>query len=70
MTKQATYFGKRVELARTFKGLSQRELANRIGADNSYISRIESGQRDNPTLQTIRNLADALDVTVEWLLED
>lgn len=41
-------------------GLSQAELAQRMGTSHSAISRIESGQHPT-TVQTLRRLADALD---------
>jgi len=37
-------FGKAVREQRTAKGISQEELAMRIGADQAYVSRIEAGQ--------------------------
>lgn len=40
-------------------GLSQAELAQRMGTSHSAISRIESGQHAT-TVQTLRRLADAL----------
>jgi len=41
-------------------GLSQAELAQRMGTSHSAISRIESGQHAT-TVQTLRRLADALE---------
>jgi transcriptional regulator with XRE-family HTH domain len=41
-------------------GLSQAELAQRMGTSHSAISRIESG-RHPTTVQTLRRLADALE---------
>ncbi len=41
-------------------GLSQAELAKRMGTSHSAISRIESGQHPT-TVQTLRRLAEALD---------
>jgi transcriptional regulator with XRE-family HTH domain len=41
-------------------GLSQAELAERMGTSHSAISRIESGQHPT-TVQTLRRLADALE---------
>jgi len=41
-------------------GLSQAELAKRMGTSHSAISRIESGQHPT-TVQTLRRLAAALD---------
>jgi transcriptional regulator with XRE-family HTH domain len=41
-------------------GLSQAELAERMGTSHSAISRIESGKHPT-TVQTLRRLAEALD---------
>lgn len=45
------------------KGLSQKELARKIGTKQSAISRLESG-RYNPTVQVLRKVAQALDANL------
>lgn len=62
-------FGKAVREQRTAKGISQEELAMRIGADQAYISRIEAGQM-NVTLETVEQIAKALDLHVNLLLDE
>lgn len=52
-------FGKSVRELRQAKGISQEELAMRIGADQAYVSRIEAGQM-NVTLETLEQIAMAL----------
>ncbi len=42
-------------------GITQQELAERMGTSHSAISRIESG-RHRTSLETLRRLGDALDV--------
>ncbi|GHU01318.1 hypothetical protein FACS1894154_11230 [Betaproteobacteria bacterium] len=49
------------------KGLSQKQLAARMGTSQSRLSRIEAGQ-DDPLLSTVRKLAQALDVSVEMIV--
>lgn len=44
------------------KKLTQQQLGELIGVDNSYMSRIEQGQK-NISLQTISKLAKALEVS-------
>jgi ribosome-binding protein aMBF1 (putative translation factor) len=50
--------------ARIEKGLSQNELARRIGTKQSVISRLESG-RANPSINFLRKLAQALNFRLE-----
>lgn len=63
------------QLARTIirqrlaKGLSQRQLANRIGTKQPVISRLESGE-SKPTLSLLKRVADALDAKVVVTLEE
>lgn len=45
--------------ARVKKGVTQEELAKRIGTKQSVISRLESG-RANPSVAFLKKLADAL----------
>jgi ribosome-binding protein aMBF1 (putative translation factor) len=49
------------------KGLTQRELAQKIGTKQSAISRLESGAY-NPTFSFLQKLADALGVRLKILL--
>lgn len=50
--------------ARKNARLTQKELANRIGADKGYISRIERGLTI-PTVSTLYKIAAAMGLTVE-----
>ena len=53
---------RRIEL-----GLTQAELAAKLGVDQAYISDLERGQR-NPSLSRLAPLADALDTTPSVLI--
>jgi ribosome-binding protein aMBF1 (putative translation factor) len=46
------------------KGLSQQELAQKIGTKQSAISRLESG-RYNPTFKVLNKVAQALDSKIK-----
>ena len=59
--------GIKVRKLRKVKGLTQEELAERIGRDPRTIVAIEAGER-NPTLQTIQRLSKALGVPQSELL--
>lgn len=56
-------FGKAVKEKRNAIGISQEELAMRIGADQAYISRIEAGQI-NVTIETAEQIANVMQVDV------
>lgn len=57
----------RLHLVREFRGLSQNELASRSGVDVSRINRYEKDGAE-PSGRTLAQLADALDVTTDFLL--
>jgi transcriptional regulator with XRE-family HTH domain len=51
---------------RTDAGLSQRDLAQRLGFDPSHMSRLEQGD-GNPSWGTVKRIAAALEVTLPEL---
>ena len=55
--------------ARLEQGISQAELARRVGTQRSNICRLESGAQ-NPTLDMILKIASALGKDVSLLLDD
>jgi transcriptional regulator with XRE-family HTH domain len=57
----------RIRGARERRGLKQVELAQRAGLQPSAISQFENGQRE-PSPENLCRLADALGVTVDYLL--
>lgn len=59
--------GKRIEKVLEKKKISQRELANRIGVDESIVSRIIKGDR-KPKTDVLANIATALHTTSDYLL--
>lgn len=59
-------FGARVRELREAMGISQEELAFRVGLDRTYISGIERGLR-NVALKNIERLAGGLGVKVKEL---
>ncbi|MBO1264446.1 helix-turn-helix transcriptional regulator [Proteiniclasticum sp. SCR006] len=50
------------------RGLTQRELAELTGVSTGYIQMIELGKKNNPSIDLIQKLADALYVQVNELL--
>ena len=53
--------GSNVRRLRKAAGISQAELANRMGVDRAYVSGLELGQR-NPTIVTLWHLGQALEI--------
>ena len=53
---------------REAKGLSQTDLAKKVGVAQSYIAMLESGDKKNPSLAILKRLARALDVDAGRLL--
>jgi transcriptional regulator with XRE-family HTH domain len=60
-------FGKRIQELRRACGLTQRQLAQQLGIDFTYLSKLENSRGDPPGDQTIRNLAQALKADEEEL---
>lgn len=61
--------GKNMRKIRVEAGLSQEEIAVRMGVEQTYVSGLERGVR-NPTLTTLDRAASALNVKITALLED
>ena len=51
---------KQLKAAREEKGLSLSDLTELTGMDHSGLSKLESGQRPNPTMETIVRYAEAV----------
>lgn len=51
---------KQLKAARENKGLSLSDLTESTGMDRSALSKLETGQRPNPTVETLVRYADAV----------
>ncbi len=60
---------KAIRSLRLRSGLSQRQLALRMGVPRTYVSKIEN-EKATPTLSSLARLASALEVTVPDLLHE
>lgn len=60
-------FQERLKAARDLRQWSQHELATQAGMPPSSIAHFESGSR-KPSFDTLRRLANALEVTTDFLL--
>jgi XRE family transcriptional regulator of biofilm formation len=61
--------GKMLKTLREEKGLTQVALAERAKVTQTYIAKLESGDKKNPSLAILQRLARALGVPVTELLE-
>lgn len=64
----ATTFASRILELRRNAGLTQRKLADQLGIDFTYLSKLENGHGDPPAEDTIRRLAAATGGDPEELL--
>lgn len=60
-------FGKRLAQLRKEKGLSQYELADRMGFSRGQVANYEQGKRE-PDYETLQKIADFFDVSTDYLL--
>jgi transcriptional regulator with XRE-family HTH domain len=56
----------RIRQHRETKGLTQKELAEKVGMDRTYLNQIEQGKR-KASLMMLERIAKALDVSVKDL---
>ena len=61
-------FGKQIQKLRRGKGINQRDLADQIGVDVTYLSKIENDRLPPPSHDTIVKLAQVLDEDCDALL--
>ncbi|MCK4257662.1 MAG: helix-turn-helix domain-containing protein [Halanaerobiales bacterium] len=61
--------GERLKQARKQKGLTLVQVENLTNVSQSYLSKIERGQRKKPSLELIRNLAKLYKVDLNWVIE-
>jgi transcriptional regulator with XRE-family HTH domain len=63
----ADSLGARIRQARIRYGMSQAELARRIGVSKNTMNLIESGKTPDPAVSRIRAIADTLNVSMDYL---
>ena len=68
-TKPAPPFGQRLAAQRRARGLSQRQLAERLSTTREVVDYYER-RAQNPTLDFVQRAAEALDTSVAELLGD
>lgn len=63
-------FSKTIKKLREEKGLSQEKLARLANVSNNTIINIEAGKQNNPTIETFKKIARALEVGIDDLIKD
>jgi len=63
-------FGPRLRQRRKAGGMAAKDLARLAGVSPSYISQLEHGRQDHPSLEVLNALASGLGVTLSELLGD
>ena len=61
--------GVRVRQQRELSGLTQGELAKKVGVSNSFIGHIERGEK-KASVETVVSLCNALEISPSVLLQD
>lgn len=62
-------FGQYIKKLRSDNGLSQRDLSAASGISNAEISRIETGERKNPSYLVLKAISPHLNIPYEKLLQ-
>jgi transcriptional regulator with XRE-family HTH domain len=68
-TLDLTKLGRRIRFLRQGKTWSLSDLAERSGVSKAYISDVENGSAGKPNIQYVYDIARALGVTLDELLE-
>ncbi len=61
-------FGQRLRELRKAKGMNQKELADKVGIDFTYLSKLENDAVKRPSPHVLHRLSEALDVPYEELM--
>lgn len=62
-------FGERLTYARKQKGLRQSDLGKLVGTSGDIIGKYERGE-NMPSIEVVSKMADALAVTIDYLVKD
>ncbi|MBY0097287.1 helix-turn-helix domain-containing protein [Mesobacillus maritimus] len=60
--------GKRIREQRVNKGLSLSQLAIQAGVAKSYLSSLERGQQQNPSIEILKKISIQLNVDIDSLI--
>jgi transcriptional regulator with XRE-family HTH domain len=69
MSKQEATIGENIKRYRNKLGISQDALSKKADLAFHTIAKIEAGATPNPTIETVKKIADALGVSVDDLIQ-
>jgi len=69
MSKQKSTIGDNIKKYRNKLGIFQDVLSKRANLAFHTIAKIEAGSTPNPTIETVKKIADALDVSLDDLIK-
>jgi len=69
MSKNKATIGENIRKYRLQKGMSQDRLSKLADVAFHTIVKIESGETPNPTIETVKKIADALGVSLDDLMK-
>lgn len=58
-----------VKKSRENMGISQEKLARLADVSNNTIINIEAGKQDNPTIDTLKKISNALNLSIEEMIK-
>ena len=70
MSRELSTIGKNIRRYRKKLGLSQDKLSKRAEVAYNTIVKIESGENQNPTIETAQKIAKALGVSMDDLIKE
>jgi len=62
--------GRKIRFVRIDRGLRVGELADKAGINITTLSKIENGVNNNTTVHTLTHIAEALEVSLDWLTDE
>lgn len=68
MSKKISSIARNIKRLRKEKGFSQDRLSKEADVTYHTIAKLESGDNENPTIQTLQKIATALNVTINDLI--
>lgn len=69
MSKENSTIGENIKRLRLQKDLSQDKLARLADIAFATLTKIESGETPNPTIETVKKIAAALGISIDELMK-